>query len=84
VRNLLLQEFHFGMDQLPIRGSTFWLALKVRINTTGQTPAEGNFFTDGYTKTVSSRSETSQLTAASQLSSDRQYLTLSKTCQPGV
>jgi len=46
VRNLLLQEFHFGMDHLPIRGSTFWPPLKVRIHTTGQTPAEGNFFPD--------------------------------------
>jgi len=46
MRNLLLQEFDFGMDHLPIRGSTFWLPLKVRIHTTGPTPAEGNFFPD--------------------------------------
>lgn len=47
VRNLLLQEFHFGTDHLPIRGSTFWLSLKVETLTTGQTPAEGNFFPNG-------------------------------------
>jgi hypothetical protein len=65
------------MDHLPIGGSTFWRLLKVTIHTTGQTPTEGNFFTDGKSKQL-------QLTAASQLSSDRQYMTLSKTCQPGV
>lgn len=41
------RSFDFGMDHLPIRGSTFWLPLKDTIHTTGQTPAEGNFFPDG-------------------------------------